>query len=83
METVSPLRIFKMQDRLSCWSGGVVKAPRSQCRGSGFNPGEGTRSHILQLTVHLPQLKILRGAMKTHTQQPRPCVSQLRPGAAK
>ena len=27
----------------------MVKTPGSQCRGPGFNPGQGIRSHMLQL----------------------------------
>ena len=40
----------------------------SQCRGLRFNPWSGTRSHMLQVTVHTPQLKIPQAAMKI----PRP-----------
>ena len=30
----------------------------------GSIPGQGTRSHVLQLGVHMPQRKILHAAMK-------------------
>ena len=33
--------------------------------GQGSNPGQGTRSHMLQLRVHTPQLKIQHEATKT------------------
>ena len=38
--------------------GPVAKTSRFQCRGLGFNPWSGTRSHM-------PQLKIPHAAMKT------------------
>ena len=38
-------------------------------RGLGLIPGQGTRSHILKLRVHLPQLKILHAATKTQQSQ--------------
>ena len=35
----------------------------------GLIPGSGTRFHMLQLSVHMPQLKILYASTKTlHTQ---------------
>ena len=37
--------------------------------GSDLIPGQGTRSHMLQLRVHMPQLKILRAATKTRHSQ--------------
>ena len=41
------------------FSGGpVAKTPCSQCRGQGTIPGWGTRSHMLQPRVSVPQLKI-------------------------
>ena len=33
--------------------------------GLGLVPGWGTRSHLLQLRVHMPQLKICNAATKT------------------
>ena len=39
-------------------SGPVVKTLHFQCRGQASTPGQGTRSHILQLRVHMPKLKI-------------------------
>ena len=33
--------------------------------GLGSIPGQGARSHMLQLIVHMPQLKIPRAATKT------------------
>ena len=37
--------------------------------GPGSIPGQGTRSHMLQLQVHVPQLKILCAATKTQRSQ--------------
>ena len=37
----------------------VSKTLRFQCRGPGSFPGQGTRSHMLQLRVHMPQLLII------------------------
>ena len=37
--------------------------------GLGSIPGQGTRSHILQLRVRMPQLKILHAATKTQHSQ--------------
>ena len=34
-------------------------------------PGQGTRSHMLQLRVHMPQLKILDATTKTGPAQPK------------
>ena len=42
--------------------GPVVKTPPSRFRGPGFIPGQGTRSHMLQLRAHMPQLKIPHAA---------------------
>ena len=59
-------------------SGSLTKTPHSQCRGPGFNPCQGTRSDMLQLTgVHIPQLKIAyaTGKIKDATcciQDPQP-----------
>ena len=41
----------------------------SQCRGLGLVPGQGTRSHMLQLRSHMLQgrSKIPHAATKTHT----------------
>ena len=36
----------------------------SQCRGPRFDPWWGTRSHMLQPRVHMPQLKILHATTK-------------------
>ena len=38
-------------------SGPVAKILHSQCRGPGFNPSQGTRSHMLQLRVCMLQLR--------------------------
>ena len=32
--------------------------------GPGLIPGQGTKSHLLQLRVHMPRLKILHAVMK-------------------
>ena len=37
--------------------------------GLSLTPGQGTRSHMLQLTVHMLQLKIPRAATKTQSRQ--------------
>ena len=47
----------------------VVSTQRMQCQGPGLIPGQGTRSHMLQLRVHTPQLKILRATSKIHHSQ--------------
>ena len=39
-----------------------LRAPNADSPGS--IPGQGTRSHILQLRVHMPQLKISSAAAK-------------------
>ena len=46
----------------------------------GSIPGQGTRPHMLQLRVHVPELKIPQTAKK---KKKRPQVLQLRPGAPK
>ena len=38
--------------------GPVAKNPCCQCRGPGFDPWLGARSHLLQLRVRMPQLKL-------------------------
>ena len=45
--------------------GPVAKTLRSQCRGPGLIPGQGTRSHLLQLRAHIPQLNIPHVQQKT------------------
>ena len=47
--------------------------------GPGSIPVQGTRSHMLQLSVRMPHLKNPQAAMKTDD----PRVPQLRPGAAR
>ena len=47
--------------------GPVAKTPCCQCRGLGSIPGQGTRSHMLQLRVPVPKLKILNAATKSGT----------------
>jgi len=37
--------------------GPVAKMPWSQCRGPGFSPWLGTRSHMLQRRVHMLQIR--------------------------
>ena len=49
--------------------GPVAKTPHSQCRGPGSIPGQGARSHMLQVRVCLPQLKIPPAATKTWRSQ--------------
>ena len=44
--------------------GPVAKTPCSQCRGPGSIPGQGTRSHMPQLRVCMPQLKSPHAATK-------------------
>ena len=52
-----------------CWgdfSGGpVAKILYSNVEAPGLIPGQGTRSHMLQLRVHMVLLKILHAATKT------------------
>lgn len=47
----------------------VAKTPSSQCRGPGFHLWSGTNSHVLQLRVLVPQLKIPCAASKTWQSQ--------------
>ena len=49
--------------------GPVAKPPHSNAGGPGSTPGQGTRSHMLQLRVHMPQLKILCATTKTQHSQ--------------
>ena len=52
------------------FSGGTVgKTLRSQHRGPDSTPGQGTRPHMLQLRVHMLQLKILHATTKTRCNQ--------------
>ena len=46
-----------------------AKTPCSQCRGHCLIPGQGTRSHLLQLRVRMPQLKILLATINTQCSQ--------------
>ena len=45
-----------------------AKIPCSKRRGPGSIPGWGTRSHMLQIRVHRPQLKIPHASTKDLTQ---------------
>ena len=45
--------------------GPVVKTPRSQCRGLGSIPGQGSQVLQLRLLVLQPKIKILHAATKT------------------
>ena len=45
--------------------GPVAQTLYSQCRAPSLIPGQGTRSHMPQLRVHMTQLKILHVARKT------------------
>ena len=50
--------------------GPVAKTPHSQCRGGlGSIPGQGTRSQVPQLRVHMPPLNILSTITKTRHSQ--------------
>lgn len=57
--------------------GPVAKSPHTQCRGPGFYPCQGTRSHVQPLSVLMSQPKTPPTATKTV------CMPQSRPGAAK
>ena len=53
---------------------------------TGLIPGQGTKFHMLQLRVHMLQLKILHAATKNPAcckEDQRSSVSRLRPGTAK
>ena len=55
-----------------------LRAPKAG--GPGLIPGQGTRSHMLQLRVHMPQLKISYAATKDsacYNKDQRACVPQL------
>ena len=45
--------------------GPVTKAQAPNLGGLGSIPGQGTRSHMMQLRICMPQLKILCAATKT------------------
>ena len=47
----------------------VVRTQHMQCQGRSLIPGQGTRSHMLQLRIHMPQLKILHATTKTDHSQ--------------
>ena len=49
--------------------GPVAKTPHSRCRVLGSIPGQGSRSHMPQLSIHKLQLKIPRAATKTQRSQ--------------
>ena len=49
--------------------GPVAKTLCSPTQGPGPTPGRGTRSHMLQLKAHMPQLKILHAATNTQCSQ--------------
>ena len=49
--------------------GPVAKTPQSQCRGLGFIPAQGTRSHVSQLRVPKPRLKTPCAGNKTQCSQ--------------
>ena len=64
----------KSQTRLSDWTppprgdfpgGPVAKIPRSRCRGLGSVPGQGTRSHMLQLKDPYYATKVPKATTKT------------------
>ena len=52
----------KVTQGLPWWSGSILRAPSAGVLGS--IPGQGNRSHILQLRVHMPQLRISQAAVK-------------------
>ena len=55
----------------------MAKTPCFQCNDLGSIPGKGTRSHMLQLRVHVPQLKIPHAAMKTKNPTSKTLHSQI------
>ena len=58
------LLVYKVVLRTSLVVQGLrFQAPRAE--GLGFIPGQGTRSHMLQLRVRMPQLQIPHAAAKT------------------
>ena len=57
-------KVEKKKRELEIPGGPVTKTPYSQCRGPGSIPGQGVRSHMLQLRVSMPQSKILHTAME-------------------
>ena len=66
--------LFESGIKIHCWDfpgGPVAKSPCSHrgARGPSLIPGQGTRSHLLQLRVCMPQLKILYAAPKTGHRQ--------------
>ena len=54
----------KKKRELEIPGGPVAKTSRSQRRDPGSIPGQGVRSHMLQLRLSMPQSKILHTAMK-------------------
>ena len=55
------------QGRLLWWFSGWLHAPNAE--GPGSIPGQGTRSHMLQLSGCVPQLKISRATTKIQWSQ--------------
>ena len=49
--------------------GPMTKTPHSQCREPRFDPGSGSKSHMLQIRVLMPQLKISHATTKTWLSQ--------------
>ena len=70
---VHHLTLFPQQaSKVGCqdFPGGPIdKTPCFQCRGPGSIPGQGTRSHMLQLRVRTQQLKIPSAATRTRHSQ--------------
>ena len=56
---ISMLNLFITQMPRDFPGGPVAKFLCSQCRGLGLIPGQGIKSHVPQLRVCMPQLKIL------------------------
>ena len=59
------MKIIHQQKRMKCWDfpgSPVAKTLSSQCKSPSSIPGQGTRSHMLQLRSHMLQLR--PGAVK-------------------
>jgi len=57
----------RLSNRWGFPGGSKAKTPRSQYRRPGLIPGQGTRSHMPQVKVHMLQLKITHTSTKNST----------------
>ena len=78
--TIASKRILRGTSLVVQW----LRLHTPNAGGPGLIPGQGNRSHMLQLRVRMPQLKIPHAATKrSQMQQRRSRVPQLRPSTSK